>query len=152
MKSHIKICIQIEQTAGRIYRKMLESPRLGTNARRTLSQLAEDEDKHAGQLDFALRFPEDSVVTSLPKLKTTAQQLLALALEYLEDPGLAQVADQQAVDIGIQLEKKLCQVHIANAFEFKEQNMKKMFAAMAEGDELHCQRLYDLQRTLHAAG
>jgi rubrerythrin len=148
MKRHINICIRIEDTIGKIYRKMAESAGLSAQARQVLLGLAEEEEDHAGQLRFALRFPEDLVVKSLPAMMNQAQQLLEEAQIIFENAELNQVNDQQAIRIGIELEKKFCQAHIANSFEFSDDSLKKMFAAMAKADELHCQRLLDLQKTL----
>jgi len=148
MKRHINICIRIEETAGKIYRKMAESQCLCTKTRQALQELAKDEDEHANQLRFALRFPENSVVKSLPAMLKQSQQLLELAQRLLQKTDLNQVDDTRAIRIGIEMEKRFCQTHIANSFEFTDQKMKNMFAAMAKADELHCQQLYDMQKYL----
>jgi rubrerythrin len=148
MKRHLKICIRTEEAAGRIYRRMLESPLLNSRVRQTLHDLANDEDDHASQLRFALHFPENSVVKSPPKQLEQAQELLEMVLKILERDDLVQVDAQQVISIGLDLEKNFCQVHIANSFEFTEQGLKEMFAAMAKADELHCQRLLDLKASL----
>jgi len=148
MKRHINICIRIEETVGRIYRHMAASEFLTADVRQTLQTLAEEEEEHAGQLRFALRFPEDSVVKSLPEMLTQAQQLLDQVQRILQKIEATEVDDRQALSIGIELEKKFCQAHIANSFQFTDKSLKEMFAAMAKGDELHCQRLLDLQKSL----
>ncbi len=148
MKKHLNICIQIEETVGRIYRKMATSERITPRVRQALQVLANDEDDHASQLRFAGRFPENSLVTSPPKADQRAQELLTQAKHILAKIDQIEVDDQQAISIGVELEKKFSEVHIANSFEFKEQSLKEMFAAMARGDDEHCQRLLELQQEL----
>ena len=152
MKRHINICIQIEETAGQIYQKMAESPHLSATVRQTLLELAEDEGKHASQLRFALRFPENSVVKSQPDLMVQAQLLLEQAQRLLNRPEIVKIDDQQAVNLGLKMEKDFCQAHIASSFEFADSGMKKMFAAMAQADETHVQRLVDLKNTISPSG
>lgn len=149
MKKHLNTCIQIEETAAAIYRKMTKSTRLTATVRETLQELAADEDDHASQLRFALRFREGSIVTSLPKKQEQAHELLLHAKRILEKTlQQIEVDDQQAISIGVELEEQFCQIHIANSFEFKEDNFKGMFAAMAKEDERHCQRLSELKNSI----
>lgn len=148
MKKHLNIGIKTEETVGKIYRNMTKSPRLSTVVRETLLELAADEDDHANQLRFALRFPEGSVVTSIEDMLQQSQNLLQQAEHILEKTLLIEVDDQQAISIGVELEKNFSQIHIANSYDFKENNLKEMFAAMAKEDERHCQRLLDLQKKI----
>ena len=127
---------------------MTKSQRLTAAVREAFTELAADEDEHAEQLRFALRFPEGAVVTSIPEMLQQANDLLLQAKSIQDKIDQIEVDDQQAISIGVELEKKFCQAHIANSFEFKENNLKDMFAAMAKEDERHCQRLLDLQKTL----
>ncbi len=148
MKKHLNICIEIEETVGKVYRQMRLSPRISDKTRRVLEQLANDEDDHASQLRFAQRFPETALLTSPPQADRRVQELLEQAEQIFKKISLIEVDDQQAISIGVELEKKFSQVHIANSFDFKEQNIKQMFAAMAKADDVHCQRLLDLQQQL----
>lgn len=148
VKKHLNICIKIEETVGAIYRSMLKSNRLSANVRETLAELAADEDDHASQLRFALRFPEGAVVNSLPEMLKEAQEMLQQAESMQKKVEQIEVDDQQAISVGVELEKRFCQAHIGNSFEFKEGQLKNMFAAMAKEDERHCQRLLELQQGL----
>ncbi len=148
MKKHLNNCIQIEETVGTIYRKMANSPRITAVVRQGLQELASDEDDHANQLRFAMRFPENALISSPPKADQRAQDLLTQTEQILTKISQIEVDDQQAISIGVELEKKFRQVHIANSFDFKEQHLKDMFAAMARADDEHCQRLLDLQQQL----
>ncbi len=148
MKKHLMICAQIEELAGQIYRQMSTSPQLTTAVRQTLIELAKDEDDHANQLRFAQRFPDGSMVNSVPEMLKKAEELKAQAERLLERVSKTEVGDQQAINLGVELERKFCQVHIANSFDFTTQQLRDMFSAMARADEQHCQRLLDLQKTL----
>lgn len=148
MKRHLNICIQIEEAAARIYREMIKSGQLSTAVHQTLTQLAEDEDEHATQLRFALRFPEGSLVNSSEQMLAQARALLQEAEQLLEKVSSLSVDDRLAIKLGIRLEESFCKVHIANSFEFSDPTYKTMFAAMAKADEEHCRRLVELQSTL----
>jgi len=76
------------------------------------------------------------------------QHLLEQARHILSRPEITRVDDQQAVSLGLKLEKDFCQAHIGCSFEFSDPGMKKMFAAMAQADETHVQRLVDLKQTI----
>ncbi len=148
MKKQLYICIEIEETVGKIYRHMTTSPHLTAEIRTALQELAEDEDDHANQLRFALRFPEGSVVKNPSKTLEEAGKILAKAKDAFDRIQNIEVDDRQALNIGIELEKHFQQVHIANSFEFQEENYRKMFAAMAKEDERHCKQLEELHQKL----
>lgn len=148
MRKHLNVCIRIEETAGKIYRKMAISARLSVPARQTVLELADDEEDHANQLRLALRLPENVFVTAAPTTGQGAQELLKQAEQILSKVSHIEVDDQQAISIGIELEKKFRQVHLANSYDFKKRDLKEMFAAMALADAEHCQRLINLQKQL----
>ena len=148
MKKHLMTCMQVEEAVGDIYRDMAQSSRLSHKVRQTLLELGNDEDDHASQLRFAMRFPENAVVSCPPEADKRMLEMLREAEQIKLKVAQIEVDDQQAISIGIELEKKFSQVHIANAFDFKEQHLKDMFAAMARADDTHCQRLIDLQQQM----
>lgn len=148
MKRHLNICINIEETVAKIYRNLIQSPRLTTVVKETLLELADDEDDHANQLRFALRFPEASMIASRVETRQQAEALLQESKNILEKTLKIEIDDQQAISIGIELEKRFCEVHIANSFEFKEEKFKAMFAAMAKEDERHCRKLLELKKSI----
>ncbi|HEY5674049.1 MAG TPA: hypothetical protein VIR78_10110 [Malonomonas sp.] len=148
MKRHLNICIKIEETVGKIYRQLAKSPLISGEVCRTLNEMANDEDEHASQLRFALRFPDGSMVSSATEMLQKAQDLLTQAEHVLKQTSQREITDQQAIEIGVKLERNFCQAHIGNSFDFKDAQHKAMFAAMALADEAHCQRLLDLQKRL----
>jgi rubrerythrin len=148
MKRHLNICVKIEEIVGKIYRQLATSPQLSAEVKQTLNEMASDEDEHASQLRFALRFPVDSVVSSAAEMRQKAQELLTQAEQIFLQICQTGITDQQAIEIGIKLEQNFCQAHIGNSFNFKDGQHKAMFAAMARADEEHCQRLLDLQKKL----
>jgi len=148
MKRHLNICIKIEETVGKIYRQLAKSPLVSAEVGRTLNEMADDEDDHASQLRFALRFPDDSVVSSAREMLQKAQELLIQAEHILKQASKMEMTDQQAIEIGVKLEQNFCQAHIGNSFDFKDAQHRAMFAAMALADEEHCKRLLTLQKRL----
>ena len=52
----------------------------------------------------------------------------------------------QALELGSELEKDFCQAHIGNSVEFRDESLKKMFAALAQDDKIHSQKLLDAKK------
>lgn len=148
MRKHLNFCIQTEEIVAKIYRQMANSPHLTLAVKETLQELAADEDDHASQLRFALRFTDGSVITSQPDMLRQAEEMLNQAQLLLQKMLPTEVDDHQAISTGVELEKNFSRVHLANACEFKDKKFAEMFAAMAKEDERHCHRLLELQKNL----
>ncbi len=143
MKKYLLLCVEIEETIARIYRQMAKSAKLPSELRTLLQTLANEEDDHAMQLRFALRFPAGTAVIDKPYDRAPAQNLLSRAKELLEKTCRQEFDPRQAIEMGIELEEDFCQAHIGNSMEFRDENLKKMFAALAQDDKIHSQKLLD---------
>ncbi len=143
MKKYLLLCVEIEETAARSYRQLATSTKLPHELRVILQNLADDEDTHAMQLRFALRFPAGSAIVDKKFDPTPAQQLLQRAKELLNSVSQQECDSRQAIEIGVELEQDFCQAHLGNSVEFKDENLKKMFAALAQDDRIHRQKLLD---------
>ena len=95
------------------------------------------------QLRFALRLPAGSAVLDKRFDRSPAQSLLARAKALLAQTREKDHDIKLAIEMGIELEQDFCQAHIANCMEFQDQKMKKMFAALAQDDKVHLQKLLD---------
>ena len=45
--------------------------------------------------------------------------------------------------MGIVLEQEFCETHIGNGLKFKDESLMKMFAALAQDERIHKQKLID---------
>lgn len=143
MKKYLLLCIEIEETAAKTYRQLSESTNLPTNLKVVMQVLADDEDQHAMQLRFALRLPAGSIVLDKKFDRAPVESLLARAKALLERTRQKDFDAKLAIEMGIELEQDFCQAHIGNCMEFHDQSMKKMFAALAQDDKAHMQKLLD---------
>lgn len=144
MKKYLQLCIEVEETVARIYRQLARSSSLPDEVRTALHDLAADEDDHAMQLRFALRFPAGTVVIDRVHDLEPAKLLLERAKNLLVRAG-QQLNTRQALEMGEELEQEFCQAHLANSAEFRDESLKKMFAALAQDDSRHRQKLLDLK-------
>ena len=141
MKRYLQICVEIEETAASIYRQLAKSKNLPAELQDILQELANDEDDHASQLRFALRFSPTSVFNGKAIDRTPAQALLKRAKELHDQTCQQDFDTAKAIETGIELEHDFCQAHIGNCMEFKEDSLKKMFSALAQDDKVHIQKL-----------
>lgn len=141
MRKYLMLCIEIEETAARIYRQLAKSGRLPNELQVILQSMAAEEDDHATQLRFALRFPANTAFIDKQYDRAQAQSLLSRAKNLLEKTCQQESDVKQAIEMGIELEDDFCQVHIGNSMQFRDENLKKMFAALAQDDKVHSQKL-----------
>jgi len=143
VRKYLLLCIEIEETVARIYRQLSQSKNLPGGLQSVLQNLADDEDTHASQLRFALRFPAGTTFTEKAFEYAPVLALLDRAKDLFDKTCREDFDAAQAIAIGIELEEDFCQAHIGNSMEFKDESLKKMFAALAHDDKAHCQKLFD---------
>ncbi len=143
VNKYLSLCAEIEDTAARIYRQLAASSKIPGELKIILENLAHDEDDHAAPPRFALRFSSGSDFTLKSSDFAPAQALLKRAKELLEKTNQLNFDVGQAIEAGIELEQDFCRIHIDNSLEFKNDSLKKMFAALAQDDKIHNQKLFD---------
>jgi len=148
MRRFINICAEIEKTVGHIYQLLSATPYFEPKIRQMFLTLANDEHDHAQQLDFSLRMPTDIYEDEQLLSMEQAQNLLRKVEKSLKEISGQSLSLIDAVDLGIELEGDFCRIHLNNAVNFKDKNLKKMFSAMARSEELHKQQLLELKTKL----
>jgi rubrerythrin len=141
IKKYLQICVDIEKTAALVYRQMALSTHLPRELKVVLLNLADDEDAHSAQLSFASRFPPGTAIVGQSFDRATVEALLQRAKALLEVVSQQEFSARQVIETGIELEQDFCQAHIANSLELTDDSLKKMFAALAQDDEGHIQKL-----------
>jgi rubrerythrin len=136
------ICIAIEKTIGQIYRQLAATQEYDPELRAIWERMAEEEDKHARDLLFASRLPEQgnfapnaSVMAKVSTLRDSADR----ALDKVRSERLAAKA---AVELSLQLENQFLELHIESAVTFEDESLRKMFAAIVCDDKEHCRAIF----------
>jgi len=92
-----------------------------------------------------MRIPSESFVPEhdIPPLQ--AEALLSKAEALHQKVSSIALSPIQAVDLGIELESDFCSIHLSNSVRFKEESMRKMFAAMARSEDTHKAQLQKIK-------
>ena len=148
MRQYIKTCSEIEKTVAQIYQELSESEHFGGDVRRMFHTLANDENDHAMQLDFALRLPTVTIALEQNMLHQQAAGLLTRAKNSLQKVTQKALSVAEAVALGIGLEENFCGIHLNNSVNFQDESMKKMFSAMARDEKIHKNQLLEFRAAL----
>ncbi|MCF6179252.1 MAG: hypothetical protein L3J63_07670 [Geopsychrobacter sp.] len=143
MKKYLLLCVEIEETVARIYRQLSSSSKVPGELKLILANLANDEDDHAMQLRFAMRFPAGTALVDKRIDRAPAEELLIRAKKLYNQTCQSNFDTRRAIEMGIELEQDFCQTHIGNSMDFTDNKLKKMFAALAQDDKSHKQKLID---------
>lgn len=141
MKKYLNLCEKIEQTAAKIYRELAEKEDIPDELRKILHQLARDEEDHAMQLSFATRFSEGTVLLKKNYAPAEAQNLLN-RVHFLSDKvANTPMSLNQSLDMALELERDFCKIHLGASSDFANENIGKMFSALAGDEQVHVEKL-----------
>jgi len=146
MRQYLQTCAQIEKKAAEIYRLLSESAHYSLEVRQIFQSLANDEEDHAHQLDFALRFPTGTATAKKDLWLGQATVLLHRVEELQHQVDTAALPLAQAAELAAELEGEFCRIHLENSVRFQDERMRAMFAAMARSEESHLRKLAALKR------
>ncbi len=137
MKAFLADCAAIEENVARIYRVMAKNPEVSRELRETLLTLAEDEDRHAEKIHFALRLMREQVIEGYKLPYSRVKELLAESQGILNRMKTQPFGEEEALMTMIRLERDFCQVHVEAVAHFKDPKMLELFEALAGDDESH---------------
>lgn len=139
----LNVCLEIEETLGKIYRHFAEHGPGEESLRGLWQQLAEDEVQHALQIRFLLRLPSDGVIEGERLPLATAKAMLDYAKKALAEIREKSINEATALQLARKLEKDFSRVHASVALDFQQEKTRAMISALAKADELHDQLLAD---------
>ena len=141
MKKYLNLCEKIEQTAAKIYRELAEKEDIPDELRKILHQLARDEEDHAMQLSFASRFSAGTALLEKNYDLAEAQNLLN-RVQFLSDKvANTPMSLNQSLDMALELERDFCKIHLGASSDFANENIGKMFSALAGDEQVHVEKL-----------
>jgi len=141
MKRLLFRCAEIEETVAKIYRTLADSPDYPSELQHFWIEMACDEDDHAQQLKLATRLCNDQSFGEEQVSIERVDFLLREAKRFLARLQQGPVSSDKALQLTRLLEEQFLQVHINAAAHFSDPQTKKMFQALASGDQEHVARL-----------
>jgi len=137
----LNLCIQVEETIGRVYRWLAANAEDNPELRRIWAKMAMDEDGHADNLRFARRMNPLEHIAKTRIDRADVKLLLDKATRFhqlVQDGGWTEDA---ALKMACELEQNFQQVHIQMAAEFTNGQMREMFNNLGKGDREHLAEL-----------
>jgi rubrerythrin len=134
-------CAEIEETVEAIYRLFAEALPEGHALRSVWLKLADDEGEHARQIRLAGRLPARDIFKGASLPQSRVDDLLQKARGLLRQLQGAPPSVTDALKLSLQMETEFSEVHVALAVEFQDEGIRRMFQALASGDERHANLL-----------
>ncbi len=141
MRQFFTICISIEKTIGAIYRQFAGSLTCDNQLKEIWMKMAQDEDQHALDLNFAARLAKDDGFTPKAHIMAKVERMHQFVLESLTKAKAGHFTPKAAVELSLKLENEFLAIHITSSVDFESDSMRRMFAAMVRGDEEHCRAI-----------
>lgn len=141
MKKYFYLCEKIEQIAGEIYQQLAEKERIPGELRKILLELSRDEEDHAMQLRFATRFAEGTALCEKEYNLAEAQDLLTRVRALRDETTNPSITTDQCLNLALELELDFRKIHLGASAEFVNENIRKMFSALARDDKIHVEKL-----------
>lgn len=136
-RKFLNTCSTIEKTIAHIYRQFTESVPCDEELKAIWIKMAEEEDQHAADINFAARLPQESTFKVKDLTQARVNQLLELTEKALKKSKEIKISTEAAVNITLKLEKEFLAVHIASSVEFEQANMRQMFQLIVKSEEEH---------------
>ncbi len=152
MKLLLSSCSQIETIIGDIYRCFAEKVECADDLKNIWTKLAEDEDRHAQEIEFfsRLNFDEKSANEKLPKAR--ADRYLSGVKSILEGIKITDIKENEALRISQKLESDLLEVHVTLSVDVLDKKTAEMFSCIVQNEKEHLaefNRYLELKNSSH---
>ncbi len=145
MRNFLRICLEIEEIAARIYQTLAQSDIYDSKLRAIWVKMAEEEKEHALQIRFASRLPGEKVFKDSKPVEGV-QKLLIEARSVLTRIEKEPLTEGDALRLALNLEERFCEVHVSTANNFIDEKMKELFKSMTVADKDHLAPLREYHR------
>jgi rubrerythrin len=152
MRQLLLQCIEIEETIGKIYRKLAEGPAGDGALRALLFGLANDEDSHANQLRLASRLLTENIFAGANIPRQRVAESLQQARDFLRHVQTAPLDLKTTIALAMRLEKDFADVHAHCAVDFADAKMAELFRSLAADDKRHAQAMNQFVKERMARG
>lgn len=137
MKLLLSSCSQIEANIGRIYRCFAENVECADDLKNIWIKLAEDEDRHAQEIEFFSRLNLDETIAIENLSKVRADQYLLRVKTILEGIKISNIKEDEALRISQKLESDLLEVHVNLSVDVLDKKTAEMFACIVQNEKEH---------------
>ena len=137
-------CYTIEKLAAQAYRRFSGNLSYPEKVRTTFAKMADEEMEHARIIDMVMQTPEHEL-KAIPSLgQTEVDELLRLVKASLIFAEQGELSATEALELALQVEEQLVQVHANNALMPVDQNLDNFFSSLAQFDRDHVDQLRSL--------
>lgn len=141
MQAILKVCVDIEERVGDIYRELVNHPEANAELKEIWQQMAADEDRHAQRIRSTGDRLQMAGVTDCGLSDEQVRGLLDRAGEILLDVQEGRLSLEQAIYASVELEDEFLKAHLVFADTGGQPDLQTMFKALAEADREHTARL-----------
>lgn len=141
MIAALKICIDIEERVGDIYRELAKHPDANDELRGIWTEMAADEDRHAYRIRLTSDRLEMAGVCDFGVNDEEMRGLFDRAGEVLLDAQEGRLSLEEAIYASVELEDAFLKAHLVFADTGGQPDLQMMFKALAEADREHTARL-----------
>ncbi|HXE98203.1 MAG TPA: hypothetical protein VN642_17505 [Dongiaceae bacterium] len=135
-----KICSKIEAGFAELYHYYSELFSEDFDASALWKKVANEEENHLRQFEFADRIYRDAdfkVLVDAGRSRMVCEKLGSLLEHVRQTPPTLETALEKAIE----MEEVLADLHMTAAVEFADESIQKLFKAMAASDQEHIQSL-----------
>jgi len=137
MKKHIRKCIEIEKLTAKTYQEFAKSSQNDTTLQGIWLDMAEDEEEHVLQLDFAARMPIDAAFSGIASTSPNPDEMYEVVNRVYQQAKLGRQGKMEMLADAVRLENQLRGVHATHALIFKDTSLLKTFECLAASEEKH---------------
>lgn len=132
----LPLCIELERTAGKIYRELAILSQSIPEVSKVLRQAASEEENHANQFVLCQKMSRNNeLIVDIDMAQ--AENVLQSGQKLLLEIQNHSIELLPAIQLCVQMEKNLLEFHMGGAIRFKDQDIQKLFAAMMKNDQAH---------------
>lgn len=142
----LKLCAEIEDVVGEIYKVLAERVECDTPLRDLWIRMAHDEEAHALQIRFAMRLPRSQIFRKQTLPLAQAEQLLKSARGILAGARTKVVNERLALRLSRKLEEDFIAIHVGAAMAFQDDSMRQMLNCLGSADREHVEKLRQVCR------
>jgi rubrerythrin len=137
MRKFIRKAIEIEKLTAKTYLEFAKNEDSDADLVGIWAAMANDEEEHAMQLNFATRLPIDAAFAGIAETCPEPAAMYDFVYELYQKARQGNLSKQEMLNDAIQLETTLHGIHATHALIFKDSSLLQTFEKLADSEEKH---------------